>query len=84
MTRRLLFRYLVGNEKCAECSDRNHDDRNCGLGLKPEYRPRGINLAITGVPSSDFDYRCDCREDTEAKDPPKCQLPSEAYLHIPQ
>ena len=56
----------MGDEKCAECSDRHHDDCNSGFSLEPEYRPRGVNLAMADVPSSDFDYRGDCREDTEA------------------
>lgn len=84
ISRRLLFRCLVGNEKCAECSDGDHDDCDGGFGLKPEYRPRGVNLAMVDVSSSDFDYRCDCREDAEAQDAPKCQLPTECYFDIPK
>ena len=84
VSRRLLFRCPMGNEKCAECSDRDHYDCNSGFGLEPKYRPRRVNLAMTDVSSSDFDYHRDCREDTETQDPPKCQLPTEGYFDIPE
>ena len=63
---RLPFRCLVGNEKCAECRDRDHDDCDSGFGLEPKYRPRGVNLAMADVSSSDSDHRRDCRKYTEA------------------
>lgn len=56
----------MGDEECAECSDRDHDDCDSGFSLEPKYRPRGVNLAMANVSSCDFDYRRDCREDTEA------------------
>ena len=81
---RLLFRCLVGNEKRAKCSDRDHDDCDGGFGLKPKYRPRGVNLAVADVPSGDSDDCRDCREDAEAQDPPKCQLPTQGYFDVPE
>ena len=84
MSRRLLFRCPVGDEKGAECGDGDHDDCDSGFGLKPKYRPRGVNLAMANVSARDFDYRRDCREDTEAQDAPKCQLPTEVYFDIPE
>ena len=39
---------------------------------------------MVDVSSSDFDYRRDCREDTEAQNPPKCELAPEGYPNIPE
>ena len=56
----------MGDEKCTVCSDRYHNDCDGGFGLEPKCRPRGVNLAMAGVSSSDLDYRRECRENTEA------------------
>ena len=84
MGRRLLFRCAVGDEKGAECSDGYDYDCDGGFGLEPKNGPRGVDLAMADISSGDFDYRRDCREDTEAQDPPKRQLPAERYLDVPE
>lgn len=86
MSRRLLSRFPVGNEKCAECRDRDDDDCDSGFGLMPKYCPRGVDLAmaVADVSSNDFDYRHHCSENTEAQDPPKCQLSTEGYFNVPE
>ena len=56
----------MGDEKRTVCSYRYHDDCDGGFSLEPKCRPRGVNLAMAGVSSSDLDYRRQRCEDTEA------------------